>query len=148
MSQESLLLSIKPKWCQEIITGHKTLECRKTLTKLKPPFKCVVYCTKDKNETLVAPTRGGDVMILNGKVIGEFTCDSVEETRVPFPDAADEMDETVLERSCVSYMELHEYVGRRPLYCYGIKDFQLYKIPKKLEDYGITTAPQSFRYVQ
>lgn len=44
----TLMLSIKPKWCELIASGRKTIEVRKTRPKLETPFKCYIYCTKDK----------------------------------------------------------------------------------------------------
>ena len=70
---KSVLISIQPKWCELIASGKKTLEIRKTRPKLETPFKCYIYCTKD--------TIG---ICGNGKVIGEFTCDSISEYEAEF----------------------------------------------------------------
>ena len=43
MSQ-AVLISIRPKWCEKIIGGEKTIEVRKTRPKLQTPFKCYIYC--------------------------------------------------------------------------------------------------------
>ena len=40
------MLSIRPKWCEKIIRGEKTIEVRKTRPKLDTPLKCYIYCTK------------------------------------------------------------------------------------------------------
>lgn len=42
----AVLLSVRPKWCELIASGKKTIEVRKTKPKIKPPFKCYIYCTK------------------------------------------------------------------------------------------------------
>ncbi len=44
----SVLLSIRPKWCELIASGKKTIEVRKTRPKIPVPFKCYIYCTKPK----------------------------------------------------------------------------------------------------
>ena len=44
---KSVLISIKPKWCELIASGKKTVEVRKTRPKLETPFKCYIYCTKN-----------------------------------------------------------------------------------------------------
>ena len=44
---KSVLISIKPKWCELIVSGKKTVEVRKTKPKLETPFKCYIYCTKN-----------------------------------------------------------------------------------------------------
>lgn len=43
---KSVLISIKPKWCELIARGKKTVEVRKTRPKLETPFKCYIYQTK------------------------------------------------------------------------------------------------------
>lgn len=98
---KAVLISIRPKWCQKIISGEKTIEVRKTRPKINPPFRCYIYCSKAK-ERLVGILRDGDenygeiyhgktVFIKTGegsvcdawgkrqKVIGEFVCDDIFE---------------------------------------------------------------------
>lgn len=43
---KSVMLSIKPKYCELIANGKKTIEVRKTRPKAEPPFKVYIYCTK------------------------------------------------------------------------------------------------------
>ena len=103
---KSVLISIKPKWCELIAMGKKTVEVRKTRPKLETPFKCYIYCTKPsiKHRTICGcmvlnddelyrhPKQGikyGDSIelmccddydennFLNGKIIGEFVCDEI-----------------------------------------------------------------------
>lgn len=45
---KAVLLSIRPKWCELIASGKKTIEMRKTRPKIPVPFKCYIYCTKPK----------------------------------------------------------------------------------------------------
>lgn len=40
---KSVLISIRPKWCEKIVNGEKTIEVRKTRPKLQTPFKCYIY---------------------------------------------------------------------------------------------------------
>lgn len=42
---KSVLISIRPEWCELIVSGEKTIEVRKTRPKLDMPFKCYIYCT-------------------------------------------------------------------------------------------------------
>ena len=44
---KEILMSIKPKWCEKIFIGEKTVEVRKTAPK-ETPFKVYVYCTKER----------------------------------------------------------------------------------------------------
>lgn len=66
---KAVLMSIKPQYCEMIFRGEKTIEVRKRVPKLKPPFKVYVYCTNDPYRTLMDGNRP-----LNGFVIGEFEC--------------------------------------------------------------------------
>lgn len=103
---KSVMLSIRPKWCEKIASGEKTIEVRKTKPKLDTPFKCYIYCTQasvkyqticgckvlNSDELYRHPEQGIkhgnsiELMLcenytkdnfLNGKVIGEFTCDRI-----------------------------------------------------------------------
>lgn len=91
-------MSIKPKWCAFIASGKKTVEIRETKPKLEPPFKCYIYCTKEKTigdfilckskeisdlfgfNAAVGINKGFANEIdlqLKGNVIGEFICDEI-----------------------------------------------------------------------
>ena len=39
---KAVLISIKPKWCDLIVLGKKTIEVRKTRPKLETPFKAYI----------------------------------------------------------------------------------------------------------
>ena len=98
---KAVMLSIRPKWCEKIASGEKTIEVRKTRPKLQTPFKVYIYCTKAKGR-LIAILKDGDENygeIYHGKpvfikrdegsvcdmwsnrqkVIGEFTCERIYE---------------------------------------------------------------------
>lgn len=98
---KAVLLSIRPKWCELIASGKKTIEMRKTRPKIPVPFKCYIYCTKPKMITkyVFKPEDYPEYMRPektvfckvpdesspfcseangNGKVIGEFVCDCVK----------------------------------------------------------------------
>lgn len=40
---KAVMLSIRPKWCEKIVNGDKTIEVRKTRPKMETPFKCYIY---------------------------------------------------------------------------------------------------------
>lgn len=98
---KSVLISIRPKWCELIASGKKTIEVRKTRPNIETPFKCYIYCTKPKMITkyVFKPEDYPEYMRPektvfckvpdasspfcsevngNGKVIGEFVCDRIE----------------------------------------------------------------------
>ena len=88
---KAVMLSIRPQWCQKITSGEKTIEVRKTKPKLETPFKCYIYCTRDKHLAFMQNQTGTNLIacmdvdaaipvggaIGNGKVIGEFTCERI-----------------------------------------------------------------------
>lgn len=111
---KAVLISIRPKWCEKIVNGKKTIEVRKTRPKLETPFKCYIYCTQasgkyqticgchvlNSDELYRHPEQGIkhgysiELMLcenytkdnfLNGKVIGEFICDRIYELETRSP---------------------------------------------------------------
>ena len=58
---KAVLISIRPEWCEKIMTGQKTIEVRKTRPKMDPPFKCYIYCTKPE-EKLLAIMKDGEIV--------------------------------------------------------------------------------------
>ena len=142
---KSVLISIKPKWCELIASGKKTVEVRKTKPKLKTPFKVYIYCTtpKNKHDNLVLTPFGYDVGSeaaychyagnSNGKVIGEFACDKVVQFENSFFEPA--FDEAS-DLSCVRWDELVKYLGNKD-YGYGwhISDLVIYDKPRELSEF-------------
>lgn len=95
---KSVMISIKPKWCELIASGKKTIEVRKTRPKIETPFKCYIYCTNDFADSRTR-RKGSEFWIGeplnniskgryigNGMVIGEFVCDFVNEYTAEFTD--------------------------------------------------------------
>jgi len=103
MSEQCVLISIRPKWCELIASGKKTIEVRKSRPKLDTPFKCYIYCTVGgdalcpphmnspkwdihrqgngtaKGRKMTARERDkSDYRFANGKVIGDFMCDQIK----------------------------------------------------------------------
>ncbi len=126
------LISIHPEWCEMIASGKKTLEVRKTMPKLKTPFKCYIYCTKAPKgwfRLSSPPVR------LDGHVIGEFICDSIRCFGVPYPAFQNEMDKQIMEQSCLTYYQLHRYAYHDALYGWHISNLVIYDKPKGLSDF-------------
>lgn len=163
MSKKSVLISIQPQWCKLIANGEKTLEVRKTKPKLDTPFKVYVYCTNGnvlarsgmRRYYFNAPRSdekklaNSGSQILNGKVIGEFTCDTIECVDIPYPAYSGELDRWYIEKSCINYGTLHEYCGHGNLYFWHISNLQIYDKPIPLADFkgGLKRSPQSWCYI-
>ena len=150
---KSVLISIQPKWCELIASGKKTVEVRKTAPKLETPFKCYIYCT-DKKPYLV----WGDVFrgsfvtefthlsgynrkdaektweVFNGRVMGEFICDRIEEF-TPTEKGVAFKRFRALHESCLSVAEIREYLGGKVGYGWHISDLVIYDEPKYLAEF-------------
>ncbi|MBQ2714838.1 MAG: hypothetical protein IJF76_04325 [Clostridia bacterium] len=153
---KKVLISTKPKWCEDIASGKKKIEVRKSRPKIETPFKCLIYCTKDKYKHLydLRPSTNGTLSLTvtehnstslvagnywNGKVIGEFVCDRIDEYTAEFVndeecyedirrkwidedgeedfeiitsnDKDNPEDCELLKNSCLAYAELKKYIG-------------------------------------
>ncbi len=171
---KAVMLSIRPKWCEKIASGEKTIEVRKTRPKLDTPFKCYICCTQSG----VALGAWGK----HGKVIGEFTCDRIDEydddTIFSFrhEDYA-RWNDFGLDRACMHPEDFQNYADGKWLYGWHISGLKIYDTPKELTEFhtwkkcescsksgyestaciydencmvpvAITKAPQSWCYVE
>lgn len=137
---KAVLISIRPKWCEKIASGEKTIEVRKTRPKLAPPFKAYIYCTmpdaKDPHNILELHGADGKIRKANGKVIGEFTCERVvpityDGGRLWCPTNA-----AFSPATCLSQAEIIAYIGDKGR-CYGwhMSDLRIYDTPKELSEF-------------
>ena len=117
----AVLISIKPKWCELIAVGEKSIEVRKTGPRISRPFKCYIYCTQAGD----TPKRSD----WPGKVIGEFICDWCEQYTPCRTDFAE-----LSAGSLVEPKELYEYAKGKPLYGWHITDLKIYDEAKPLSD--------------
>lgn len=135
---KAVLISIRPEWCEKIVTGQKTIEVRKTRPKMNPPFKCYIY-------------KCG-----NGKVIGEFLCDEIININ-----GAGRIPSDIARPTCLEPAELHQYLGAAVGYGWHISNLKIYDHTRDLWEFTglretkfglapgpITRPPQSWRYVE
>lgn len=154
----TLMLSIKPKWCELIASGRKTIEVRKTRPKCEAPFLCYIYCTKDKGISFwtgkryaYADDRSHNLFDVcgNGKVIGEFVCDYILEIT---PDTYGYHKYFIsgddLNASCLTTNDLWKYANGKTLYGWHISDLVIYDKPKEISEFAMTRPPQSWCYVE
>lgn len=133
----AVMLSIRPKWCEKIVNGEKTIEVRKTRPKLQTPFKCYIYCTMDHPYISVScgeldnlNYRTNTVGRCNGKVIGEFTCDRIYEL-APLNHAPDDVEQ----QACLTREEIVRYL-KGVGYGWHISDLKIYEQPRKLQEFA------------
>ena len=153
---KAVLISIRPKWCELIANGAKTVEVRKSRPKLHTPFKCYIYCTSGRPDLNIpiSPERlmqdyldTGSMKSLNcplgnGKVIGEFTCDHIDEydddTIFSFrhEDYA-RWNDFGLDRACMHPEDFQNYADGKWLYGWHISDLKIYDVPKDLNEFWL-----------
>lgn len=132
---KAVLLSIRPKWCELIASGKKTIEVRKTAPKLKTPFKCYIYETKGKVERPRGDEDGYIYQEGRGAVIGEFVCDEIKSIDIPFPAYWRDVHKEMLVGSCLSLQQAHNYLGHSSGYGWHISALKIYDEPKELREF-------------
>ena len=144
---KSVLISIKPLWCEKIASGEKTIEVRKSAPK-EVPFKCYIYCCKDnakeivllkdyKNRFSFGDYRNADghfYDVANRTVIGEFICNKVM-FLMPLGLRGFKMREEILKSICLTNDDLNTYGGLKTLYGWHISDLKIYDKPKELNEF-------------
>ena len=153
---KAVMISIRPNWCEKISRGEKTIEVRKTRPKLGTPFKCYIYCTKDKHLAFMQNASGTNLIACmnaetaipvggflgNGKVIGEFICDRIYELETRSPGGSyyvkgEDQPTTndVARQSCLTLKDMHEYLQAKVGYGWHISNLKIYDTPKKLSEF-------------
>ena len=131
---KAVMLSVRPKWVGKIANGEKTIEVRKTKPNLPTPFKAYIYCSQ-----------GNDARRLRGswgKVIGEFTCDRIFPINVFDNGSIQNWLFEHMERSCLTYEELADYIGNgKTGHGWHISDLLIYDQPRELSEFQRATDP-------
>lgn len=157
-----VLFAIRPKWCDKILDGEKTIEVRKTRPKLALPFRGYIYCTKPKYEhedffVVNAGTDKANDFYGGGRIIAEFTCNRIAEyiqvgcslRDKEYCEIRDNMTHRIdFAPMCLSPQEFDEYGKGKPLYGLQISDLIIYNEPKELHEFYKLKAPQSWCYVK
>ena len=153
---KAVLISIRPKWCEKIVNGEKTIEVRKTRPKLETPFKCYIYCTRDKHLAFMQNQTGTNLIacmdvdaaipvggaIGNGKVIGEFTCERIALIAYDGGELSSTTNAAFSPATCLTQSEIIAYIGDKGR-CYGwhISDLRIYDTPRELSEFQRATDP-------
>ena len=135
---KSVLISIHPKWCELIANGKKILEVRKTRPNIKKPFKCYIYCTKDKHGWFDFLKKAR----LDGKIIGEFVCKSTLPISITYSDPKNKIALREFPYTCMTDKEIMDYLGNgKQGWCWHISNLVIYDNPKELNEF-ITICPE------
>lgn len=121
-----VLLSIKPEFVEEIISGKKKYEYRKSIFKRNDVSSVVVYATKPY-----------------GKIVGEFEIGNI------LIDEPKNIWNQTKEFSGITRSYFNSYFeGRQKGYAIQIKGFKKYKNPLDLYEFdkSLKAPPQSFCY--
>lgn len=135
-----VLISIKPEWCELIANGKKTVEVRKTRPKIETPFKCYIYCTKDKNNHFWTGKRYSYADDHshnafdedgNGKIIGEFICNRITSLKV---DSATQAACNA-SHTCLTAEKIMQYANGGKLYYWRISNLKIYDKPREISKF-------------
>lgn len=120
----AILISIKPKYIEKILSGEKTYEYRRKMARKKPSIM-IIYCTAPVSK-----------VIAYTKIISQLSAS---------PDALWNMTKS---GAGISYDEYMRYFSNSKIaYAYEIGEVIKFNCPRELLDYGIDHAPQSFIYI-
>ena len=136
---KSVLISIRPKWCELIASGKKTIEVRKTRPTIETPFKCYIYETKARSNMPTFVDEDGHVLYTGrGQVIGEFVCDKISVIGFsPWLHGEYVSDiENLYKASCLNFDEMFSYLGEGFGYGWHISDLKIYDKPRELSEFG------------
>ncbi len=169
---KSILISIRPNWCEKIASRRKTIEVRKSAPK-EVPFKAYIYATKPKRFYKCGAVSTSDELLwlangkvemgdgfkfwadgdeyqnLNGKVIGEFVCDNAERFSVGSLRSDD-----IEKLACLSYNEMINYFYKpeeldgktaKQGFAWHISDLKIYDKPKELSEFISSKPKNKFR---
>ena len=152
---KAVLISIQPKWCELIASGEKTVEVRKTRPKLETPFKCYIYCALGDRRWRSTSRElqlffGNGSELSNGKVIGEFVCDTIDQYDYDYCthpeigmdyDCGDnwwEISDEDLACACLTESQFRMYAyPNEIMYGWHISDLVIFDKPKELREFYI-----------
>lgn len=140
---KSVLISIRPKWCELIASGKKTVEVRRTRPNIEVPFKCYIYETQGRYEDM-RDCKTFKYWDSRQKVIGEFVCDCIEEF-VPTEKGICFKHFSALNATCLTLSEIRNYADGKKVYGWHISELKIYDKPKELGEFkkaGFLTEEQ------
>ena len=188
---KSILLSIRPEWVAKILNEEKTIEVRKLFPKNYVGW-VYLYCSKDKKNYLYwdwydppfvekewfvsnIPNIWDDDRKningpFNGKVVGRFWCDKVEEIETTYDEyrwgeedyLTNELNpDKLYKQSCLDFEQLNDYLKDNIGYAIHISKLEIFDEKKELSEFNswivseethllkkLTKAPQNYCYIE
>lgn len=166
----SILMSIRPQWCNLIFAGDKVIELRKTrpnYMEILTPFKVFVYETMAILEEPWMDEDGHMNWRGSGMIVGEFVCNMIYQLGFDSFGIFDRYSQDLfdlhvydhlalfpdspfapMDKTCVTKSEFLEYANGKQVYGWEIEKPKRYKTPIDLSAFGIKRAPQSWCYVE
>lgn len=121
----AILLSINPEHVENILNGTKKYEFRKTVCK-RHVDRILIYSTTPVMK-VVGEAEVEDILIDKPEIIWKKT------------EKKAGIDKTFFDQY---------YADRNQAVAYKLKKITKYSEPRELKEYGVYTAPQSFRYIE
>lgn len=163
---KSVLISIRPEWCEKIASGEKTMEVRKTKPNLDTPFKCYIYCTLPPKTELFTHSNIREylnelIRLQSGEIVYDygmqlccdpekrpytednFLCQKVIGEFIcdfinPIAYTMDGLADVVdCRQSCLRPRDFIEYGNGKRLYGWHISDLKIYDKPKCIGDFKV-----------
>jgi len=141
------LFSIRPFWVFKIVLEEKLWEIRKKKPKLKPPFKCFIYMTKNGSKIAISKENYAEEMrvakLLSygcGKVVGEFVCDKIQtifyysDILYSYKCPNDYMDKMCKETG-LTLDNLKKYANGDDIYALHVSNLKIYDKPKEIFEF-------------
>ena len=122
----TVLLSIKPEFAEKIFDGTKKYEFRKSIFKNADVKTVIIYAS--------SPVQ---------RVIGEFTID-----RILNDDLSTIWNETEHHAGITHDFYMSYFANKQKANAIKIRNAKRYAHARRLSDYNIHYAPQSFAYIQ
>lgn len=113
--------------------------------------KCLIYCTKSKDNKLIRYYGDKHTLItkkhtimpnpdfyLNGKIVAQFDCENIIEFDINGKHLGYAINlKPIIEKSCLSLEEMKKYIGDKKGYAIHISNLKIFDSPKELSNYCI-----------
>ena len=129
---KAVMKSVSPRICEKVANGDCTILVSKTAPKCGAPFNGYIYCTFPKKPAYTLWLNRGteNKFLADGKVIGEFVCDKIDEY------TSNERGWYCYDlETCLLCDEIAGYGKGKTLYGWHISDLKIYDKPKEFSEF-------------